>query len=305
MSLYLKYRPDSLDKIRGNADIKASLAGMLSNLEECPHTFLMHGMTGCGKTTIARIIANELGCKGNDYREVDSADFRGIDNVREIRKLSGFKAIDSSCRVWVIDECHKLTNDAQNALLKLLEDTPKHVYIILCTTDPQKLLETIKGRCTQFQVKPLNEVEMYNLLRRIVKNEGETLEKEIYDIIARDSLGRPRNAIQILEQVLRVDPERRAEVAQQAAVEASQGIELCRALFKPNGSWKEIARILTGLKDQEAESVRRMVLGYCQAVLLKTDNYRAAVILEAFIEPFYDSGFPQLVYACYSVIKTK
>jgi len=146
---------------------------------------------------------------------------------------------------------------------------------------------------------------MYGLLRRIVKEEEETLDKEIYDIIIRDSIGRPRNALVILEQVLKAEPERRAEVAQQVAIEQSQMIDLCRVLIKPNASWKEVNNILRGLKDQEAESIRRVVLGYCQAILLKSDMQRAGVVLEAFIDPFYDSGFPQLVYACYSIIKTK
>jgi len=305
MSLYLKYRPDNLAQIKGNADITSALEGMLDDLPNCPHSFLFSGPTGCGKTTLARIIADRLGCKGSDLKEIDSAQFRGIDTAREIRNQSNYMAIESDCRVWIIDECHKMTNDAQNGLLKILEDTPEHVYFVLCTTEPQKLIATIKGRCQQFQVKPLSEQDMYHLLRKVTHKEGETLDKEIYDIIIRDSLGLPRNALQILEKVLRAKPERRIEIAQQAAAEQSQSIELCRALLKPNCSWKEVNTILRGLKDQEAESIRRVVLGYCQAVLLKGDIYRAGLVLEEFISPFYDSGFPQLVYACYSVIKTK
>jgi DNA polymerase III subunit gamma/tau len=305
MSLYLKYRPDSLEQIKGNADITLTLEGMLSDLTSCPHSFLLHGPTGCGKTTIARIISSRLGCKGNDLQEVDSAQFRGIDTAREIRSQSNYMALESNCRVWIIDECHKMTNDAQNGLLKILEDTPNHVYFILCTTEPQKLLPTIKGRCSIFQVKPLSEQDMFHLLRKVTHREGERLDKEIYDIIICDSLGLPRNALQILEQVLRADPERRVEIAQQAAAEQSQSIELCRALLKPNASWKEVNTILRGLQDQDAEGIRRVVLGYCKSVLLKGDVYRAGLILEEFINPFYDSGFPQLIYACYSVIKTK
>lgn len=304
MSLYIKYRPPTLSQVKGNADILNTLTSMLSNIEKCPHAFLLYGQTGCGKTTIGRIIANELGCKGNDFREIDSADFRGIDMVREIRKQSHYKAIEGDCRVWLIDECHKLTNDAQNALLKLLEEPPSHVYIILCTTEPQKLLETIKGRCSQFQVTPLSESQMHGLLKRVVKGEEETLEEETYEIIIRDSLGRPRNALTILEQVLKAEPDRRAEIAQRVAAEQSLTIDLCRALIK-NAPWKVVATILRGLKDQEPENVRRAVLGYCAAILSKSDMYQAGAVLEAFIDPFYDSGFPQLVYACYSIIKTK
>jgi hypothetical protein len=111
--------------------------------------------------------------------------------------------------------------------------------------------------------------------------------------------------LQILEQVLNTEPTHRLKVAKQVAAEQSEAIALCRVLLKQGANWKEVNTILAGLKDQEAESIRRVVLGYCQAVLLKSDNYRAGMVLEEFISPFYDSGFPQLVYACYSIIKTK
>ena len=132
MSLYLQYRPIELSQLKGNADIVATLEGMLDNRTSCPHAFLLHGPTGCGKTTIGRIIASSLGCKDSDFTEVDSADFRGIDTIREIRKSSQFMPTHGDVRVWLIDECHKMTNDAQNALLKILEDTPTHIYFVLC-----------------------------------------------------------------------------------------------------------------------------------------------------------------------------
>jgi DNA polymerase III gamma/tau subunit len=164
------------------------------------------------------------------------------------------------------------------------------------------MLETIKGRCSVFQMKPLEQEEMIDLLVKIVTREEQEVDIKILEIIARDSLGRPRNAINILEQVLQAPEEKRLKVAERVAEEQAQGIELCRALIK-RAPWGVIAKILVGLKDQEAESIRRMVLGYMQSVLLKTDNSQAAFVLEEFIEPFYDSGFPQLVHACYIVTK--
>jgi DNA polymerase-3 subunit gamma/tau len=213
--------------------------------------------------------------------------------------------IQGDVRVWIIDECHKLTGDAQNALLKILEDTPEHVYFVLCTTDPQKLLPTIKGRCSQFQVLPLTDTQMKGLLRSVVHEEGETVESEVYDQIITSAKGHPRNALQILEQVLNVQAEDRMAAAKKAEAEIVESIVLCRALLK-GAPWKEIAGILKGVKDQEAEGVRRVVLGYCQAILLSgKDEPMCGLIMENFMNPFYDSGFPQLTYACYSVTKNQ
>lgn len=303
MSLYHKYRPTSLSDVKGNVEVVTSLTNMLKNKSEFPHSLLLHGPTGCGKTTVARIVARELGAVGLDYKEIDSADFRGIDMVREIRKNSRYQPLEGACRVWVIDECHKLTNDAQNAFLKLLEDTPKHVYLILCTTEPEKLISTIRGRCMQLQMKPLSDTDMSSLLRIVARGEGERLEREVLDQLIMDGLGLPRNALQVLEQVLAVPGEQRLEVAKRSAEQQSQIIELCRVLMK-GVSWQIVREILNGLKGEDAETIRRSVLGYCQAVLLKSANDRAALVMEEFYEPFYNIGFPGLVYACYSVIKT-
>jgi DNA polymerase III gamma/tau subunit len=202
-----------------------------------------------------------------------------------------------------MDEVHKMTNEAQNALLKILEDTPKHVYFILCTTDPQKLLPTVKGRCATFQTKPLSESQMKGLLRRILHEEDETIPEDVYSQIAQDSVGRPRNALQILDQVLAVPMERRLEVAKQAAVVQSESIALCRALMDGAG-WKKVRGIVNGLQDQEPEAIRRHVLSYCRSTLLGSDeNDQAGLIMEEFLEPFYNNPMDQLVYACYAVAR--
>jgi len=303
MNLYLKYRPTTLGEIQGNDQTTQTLESMLSDTDKCPHAFLIHGPTGCGKTTIGRIIASDLGATGSDFREVDSADFRGIDTVREMRRQSQYTPLESDCRVWLVDECHKLTNDAQNALLKILEDTPSHIYFILCTTEPNKLLKTIRGRCNEFPVAPLDENQMSRLIRRVVKKEGkERLPAEVQEQIYEQSFGHPRNALQILDQVLRVSPEDRLEVAKRASAEQTESIELCRALLGKS-SWKTIREILSGLKDQDPESIRRHVMGYANAVLLKSDNEKAHLILSEFFEPLYNTGSPGLTCVCYSIIK--
>ena len=301
--LYLKYRPTTLDEVVGNEDVLEVLKNQLNGEQAMPRSILFHGPTGCGKTTLGRIVAQELGARGSDLVEIDSADFRGIDTIRDIRKRGTYKPLESPCRVWILDEVHRLTGDAQSALLKALEDTPKHIYYILCTTDPQKLLPTIRGRCSQFQVRPLTEREMKILLRRVVKAEEESLSKEVYEQIVQDSMGHPRNALQILAQVLAVEEGNRIKVAKKTAEIQSKTIELCRALI--NGEpWKKVSNILKGLKNEDPEQIRRAVLGYCQSVLLgsTSQNDGVAGIMEEFVEPFFNSGFPGLVLACYSVL---
>jgi DNA polymerase-3 subunit gamma/tau len=304
MSLYQKYRPQSLSEIKGNEDIIDSLTKMLSDLKKCPHVFLLHGPTGTGKTTIARIISNMVGCKGNDYVEINASDQSGIDDVRNIIKNSQYRPLESKYRVWVIDECQRWTSDAQNAALKILEDTPEHVFFILCTTDPNKLKKTIQGRCQIFQTKLLSDIQLIGLLRRVVKGEGQNVDVKVLEQIVKNSLGHPRNALNILEQVLSVPSDRQIEMAETISGEQVKSIELARALLK-GARWKEVSSILNGLKDQEPESIRRMILGYCQSVLLNDDNERCGLIMEMMINNTYDCGFSMLVYLCYSITKNK
>ena len=271
MSLYQKYRPTRLKQVKGNEKIKNVLATMLAEKETCPHAFLFHGETGCGKTTLARITATMLGCdiESSDYSEINFADLRGIDTIREIIKQSQFLPFKGDCRVWVLDECQKMTGDAQNALLKILEDAPSHVYFILCTTEPQKLISTIRGRCSQFQVQPLGHDDLETLLVRITNGENiSLLSEEIYEAIIKSSKGHVRDAIQILEQVLSVAEEDQLEIANKGTEELKQAIDLCRALLNPKSSWKDVQNILSDLKTVEPEKVRRAVLGYASSTLL-------------------------------------
>lgn len=302
MNLYHKHRPDTLKGLKGNSQVVSVMENLLNDTSKVPQSFLFHGGTGCGKTTLARIVKNSLEVSEDDYREYNSSDERGIDAIRQIINNSHFMPLNSNFKIYVLDEAHKLTNDAQNALLKILEDTPKHVIFILLTTDPDKLIKAIRGRCQQFQLNPLSEKEMKRFLIRTAKKEGDKLSEEVLEQIIMDSQGHPRNALQILEQVLNTDEDDRLKIAKQTAAETSESIELCRALIG-NAGWGKVRNILKGLKNQDAEKIRRHVLGYASSVVLNGDNDKAGLVMEEFIEPFYNSGFPGLVYACYAIIK--
>ena len=301
MSLYHTYRPQSLDEIYGNTAMLSVLKADLAK-KNPPKAILLVGPYGAGKTTIARIIAKELGCVGQDFVELNASAFRGIDTVREIDKQSRYKSLESKCRVWLWDESHQIgSGAAMPAMLKMLEDPPEHVYHILATTDPQKLLPTIRSRCALYQVSLLSEQEMYKLLRSIVRKENEELEKEIYDEIIRSSEGHPRNALQILDQVLAVDDEQRLEIAKHSQAIQTQTIELCRALVNKS-PWKKVSLILQGLKDEEEESIRRAIFNYAGTILLKGDNRLAALIMDEMHEPLYNQGWYGIVLACYKIV---
>ena len=302
MGLYQKHRPQTFEELKGNKNLISTLKGLFKQPEKLPHSFLFVGSTGCGKTTLARIVANELGCTQNNIIEIDTAQFTGIDTVRDIRKSAQFIPLGGGVRVFIIDEVHRMTGDAQNAFLKILEDTPPHIYFILCTTNENSLLGTIRGRCSRFEVSLLSDKEMTDLITEIAEKEGEMLNEEVIEQIVINGLGHPRDTINILEQVLATPEKRRLATAQKSQLLQSEGKELCQALLKGN-NWKTINGILKGLKEQDPEGIRRIVLGYMSAVLLNSDNERAGLILECFEEPFYNTNFPGLVSACYKVVK--
>ncbi len=308
--LYQKYRPTEFTDIIGNDDTVQILDNMLKKPKDMPHAFLFYGNHGSGKTTLGRILARKLGATGNDYTELDSGVDRSIDNIRAIRKSSQFAPMEkeSTARVYLLDEISMLgvggaskKNAAQTALLKSLENPPDHVYYILCTTDPDMLLKTIKSRCTQFKVNNLNNKDMFKVLHRITKAENIKLNKKHFNLIIEKGKGHPRDTIQLLEQISNAPEDSRDNIIQTYEDAETQAIDLARALIK-NEPWNKIKETLKGLKQEDVEGIRRMVMGYCSTILLNNANQTCAIIMEEFLEPFYNNGFPGLVYACYSII---
>ena len=170
MELYKKHRPKSFDDIIGQDNAIKVLKTKFKK-KSIPHAILLKGPSGVGKTTIGRIIKKELGCKGTDFQEINGADKGGVDDMRSIRRSMSKAPMKSKCRLWLIDEAHKITSAAQDMMLKMLEDTPGHVYFILATTDPQKLKKTIRTRCTEIAVKNLDTKDMTNLILSIYAKE--------------------------------------------------------------------------------------------------------------------------------------
>ncbi len=218
MTLYLKYRPKNFDEL-DLTDVGSALKKNLSG-DKIPHAFLFAGPKGTGKTSAARILAKIINCEGKnppcdecesclsitkgtnlDVIEMDAASHRGIDDVRTLRDAVKLAPIAAKKKIYIIDEAHMLTTEASNALLKTLEEPPSHVVFVLATTNPEKLIDTIKSRVTFVPFRKATDIEILRSLKRVADGEKIKIGDDALGVIARASDGAFRDAIKILEQV--------------------------------------------------------------------------------------------------------
>lgn len=307
--LYKKHRPSSFKGLVGQAEAVQVLTG-LGKAGRVPHALMLTGPSGCGKTTIARILKKKLKCHDSDFKEINASEERGIDMVRHIKDTMTLSPMNNNgVRVYLVDECHAMTKDAQNSFLKILEDTPKHVYFMLCTTDPQKLLATIKTRCTEIKVKPVSRKEIVALVQQTAEKEEIVVNEEVAEAIYEAALlegsngASPRKALVILNSIVSItdEDEQLAVIAQNDI--KTQAYELCKMLLNGKTQWSDVAKFLKDM-DDDAEGIRYMVLGFARAVLLKGNgNMRAYSMIVAFRDNFYDSKKAGLAAACFEVVK--
>jgi DNA polymerase III gamma/tau subunit len=294
--LYKRYRPQNFKEVLGQDDAVRMLNEM-GRKGSIPHTLLFTGDSGTGKTTLARILKAKLRCGDADFCEMNAADDKGIDMARELKQRSGLAPIQGPCRIWLIDECANMTPQAQECLLKLLEDTPKHVYYFLCTTDPQKLKKTIITRSTEIRTKPLKPAVLKQLVLDVVAKEEKQIEPDVADKIADIAEGSARKALVLLHQVIDLGSEDEKLEALQKADLKRVGIDIARALIK-GAKWPEIAALLKTV-DEEPETIRRIILGYMVSVALgKPNPVREVQIIEAFQDNYFSSGKAGLVQSC-------
>jgi DNA polymerase III gamma/tau subunit len=300
--LYQKHRPKAFNEVVGQEKAVAQMQKFLAR-DQFPHALMFVGPSGCGKTTMARITKDELGCGDRDFVEINAADFKGVDTIRDIRRQMQLSPLFGSCRVWLIDEAQKLTGDAQGAILKMLEDTPRHVYFMLCTTDPQKLLKTIHTRCTVIKLEHLDRSKVIDLIFAVAAKEKMKLADDVTNAIAEAAEGSARKALVILEQVGWLPVDEQLENVEAVSQDKDQAILLARELIKPGCKWQDVAAILKELKD-EPETIRYMVLGYARAVLLGGGPLakRAFLMIDCFGRNFYDSKQAGLAAACWEVV---
>lgn len=201
MSFYRKYRPTSFDEVIGQNAAVATLQS-IAKTENIPHAYIFCGGHGTGKTSIARIFAKALGTDSQDIYEMDAASNRGIDEARDLREAIYTMPVFSKYKVYILDEAHMLTKEASNALLKTLEEPPAHIIFILCTTDADKLLSTIRSRCQIVDFKRATHEDLVKQITHVAKQEKVKIDKESAGLIALKSNKSFRDALSNLETVV-------------------------------------------------------------------------------------------------------
>ena len=219
-ALYRKYRPTDFDSVSGQEHVVKALKNALRQ-DKIVHAYLFSGPRGIGKTTIARIFAKTVNCKCaptdkacnecenciaisngefNDIIEIDAASNNSVDEIRELRDKVKYLPSSGRYKVYIIDEVHMLTTQAFNALLKTLEEPPKHVIFILCTTEAHKIPLTIQSRCQRFDFRAINQEEISNKLLEIAELENIQIDKDAVDLISLEADGGMRDALSLLDQ---------------------------------------------------------------------------------------------------------
>ena len=306
MSLIVKYRPKSFKDMIGNKHVVKSVESLMKK-KKAPHSWMFTGMSGCGKTTIARIVAKELGAKRGGIFEINASDLSGVDSVREVIHQANFRVPGSPVSVYIFDEAQRLTTAAQNATLKLLEDPPAHAYFIIATTDPHKILGTIRTRCTEFRFEPVSTDDLVDLVLDVAEAEGMKIDEEIILEIAVNAAGSPRLALNMLERcsvVKGIDEARKLisglGIDFQVEGEFTISGEIFDAMLSNKNvrsAWKEIGPILDKqvLKaGVNADAIRQGLTSRMGRFLLKTANLNVAeavLILETNQNMYSNASF--------------
>ena len=305
---YQRVRPTKLSEVLGNHTTLEGLKALLLGAgkgTEVPHAFLFQGPTGCGKTTMARIMATELGAVEMDVVEYNAANTRGIDTVRELVQSAQFAPLMGSVRAFILDESHQLTGAAQEALLKAVEDCADYCYFFFCSTNPEQIIPTLRNRCAIYQVGTLRNSEMRTLLVAACTKLGILVPKKlVLDSIIAAAEGCPRTALVCLEQVWRLKPEEALDVVVSGAMQQKDFGDFCRELVsKRTGRWEAVRTFFAALERSDPERIRRGVLGYLRSCLAAEHDVeladRYATMIRLFEPPIFSSGEAGLLRAVF------
>jgi len=327
LSLAIKYRPQTFDDVVEQGSIKTILQEQLKTNTH-KNCYLFTGGAGTGKTTCARIFANEInGRKGNPI-EIDAASNNGVENVREIIDNAKFKALDAPYKVYIIDECHMLSTGAWNAMLKLIEEPPAQTLFIFCTTDPQKIPATILSRVQRYDFQRITFASVVDRLKNILAWENDDIcesrgndiqpgdnvlieyEDEALEYIAKLADGGMRDAITLLDKCISYSPDITMENVVQAlgTIDYSTMLNLTNAILDMKAA--EVVTIIeeayrSGMDlKQFIKQYSYFVLDLCKYDLLGGFEYlQIPSTLQTELESYADDDFEFLHTLLDSIIK--
>ena len=291
---HIRYRPTKLSEVIGHKEVVKALDSML-NSKSRSHTFLFTGQKGIGKTTFARILAHEFQCDDANIVEVDAATTNGVDDMRGITETMRFNGFgDQPNKMFILDECHMLSKQAWGALLKACEEPPNHVFFCFCTTEDGKVPDTIVSRAQSFNLKPLRNDDIMDLLEFVVDEEKLDTDTKILQMIARGCEGSPRVALTQLQKLSSCEDEEEVAILLEQPLDNIEVIDLCRAMVSDKLDWKTVQTTIKSLNETVTpESARIVMVNYLNSCLLNAkgerDVPRLLDLLASFSKPCQQS----------------
>jgi len=304
--LHVIYRPQNWEEVFGNEALKKILMEKIEN-QDLPRAILFHGPAGCGKTTLARLLANLLGCSDLNVYEQNIANNTGVDDMRKLLQtviLSPIvKSGEKKIKIYILDEFHRATPNAQDALLKPLEEVSEYTYFFICTTELHKVTGTIKSRCTKIQVEPLSTNELVELLEWVCENEDKQISRKVLLRIANVVNGVPRDALKLLDVSINVDEQTALEIITSCRDDEAKVIDICRILLdREKSKWERIAPKIKIL-DLDPERARLAILNYFVSVALNNKGEKAKssiLVASNFDKPYFHNGKAGLALSLFS-----
>ena len=290
LPLITRYRPEAWDEVIGHTTEIAVLRRAVEAATR-PHAYLFTGPSGTGKTTLARILGTDLHA---DLLEIDAVSNNGVDAMRTLVEFGQHTSmVGDGTRMILLDECHALSKQAWQAILKLLEDPPAHLYIALCTTEADKIPETIQTRCFTTILRRLAPNDISDLLDAIAGLQNWTVHADVLALIVDAADGSPRKAITLLQKLYSVESRAEAKRIIDLVDASDPVIKLLQLFVAGKRPWNLVREQLRRIEDSDFETVSIASGRYITSVLLNTDDEKKARALWSMLDALV---FPTSTY---------